>query len=71
MITDGGLERDLAALVVPQSGRLVATGNRYEPYQLIDPGGAVVAPVTAYFRDLLAAGRSELTVRSATRTPCR
>ncbi|MGH3195804.1 MAG: hypothetical protein ACRDNT_07695, partial [Streptosporangiaceae bacterium] len=36
----------------------------YEPYQLIDPGGAVVDPVTAYFRDLLAAGRSELTVRS-------
>jgi site-specific recombinase XerD len=64
MITEGGLERDLAALVVPQSGRLVVTGDRYEPYQLIDPGGAVVGPVTAYFRDLLAAGRSELTVRS-------
>jgi integrase len=64
MITDGGLDRDLAELVVPQSGRLVATGNRYEPYELIDPGGAVVGPVTACFRDLLAAGRSELTVRS-------
>ena len=64
MITEGGLGRDLAALVVPQSGRLVATGDRYEPYQLIDAGGAVVGPVTAYFRDLLAAGRSELTVRS-------
>ena len=64
MITEGGLESDLAALVVPQSGRLVATGDRYEPYQLIDPGGVVVGPVTAYFRDLLAAGRAELTVRS-------
>jgi site-specific recombinase XerD len=64
MITEGGLGRDLAAMVVPQSGRLVATGDRYEPYQLIDAGGAVVGPVTAYFRDLLAAGRSELTVRS-------
>ena len=64
MITEGGLDRDLAALVVPPSGRLVATGDRYEPYQLVDPGGAVVDPVTAYFRDLLAAGRSELTVRS-------
>ena len=64
MITKGGLDRDLAALVVPPLGRLVATGDRYEPYQLIDPGGAVVDPVTAYFRDLLAAGRSELTVRS-------
>ena len=31
MITEGGPERDLAALVVPQSGRLVATGDRYEP----------------------------------------
>ena len=64
MITKGGLDRDLAALVVPPLGPLVATGDRYEPYQLIDPGGAVVDPVTAYFRDLLAAGRSELTVRS-------
>jgi hypothetical protein len=27
----------LAALVVPRSGQLVATGNPYEPYQLIDP----------------------------------
>src|SRR5712692_7203960 len=64
MITEGGLDRDFAALVVPPSGRLVATGDRYEPYQLVDPGGAVVGPVSAYFRDLLAAGRSELTVRS-------
>src|SRR6266849_3644792 len=64
MITEGGLDRDFAALVVPPSGRLVATGDRYEPYQLVDPGGAVVGPVSAYFRDLLAAGRSELTIRS-------
>ncbi len=52
------------ALVVPLSGRLVATGNRYEPYQLLDPDGALVEAVTAYFRDLLAAGRAESTVRS-------
>ena len=64
MIAKGGLDRDLAALVVPRLGRLVATGDRYEPYRLVDPGGAVVEPVTAYFRDLLAAGRSESTVRS-------
>ena len=57
MIGDGDPERDLAALVVPQSGRLEATGNRYEPYRLIDPDGAVVQAVTDYFRDLLAAGR--------------
>src|SRR6266516_8049615 len=64
MIGDGDPERDLAALVVPQSGRLEATGNRYEPYRLIDPDGAVVQAVTDYFRDLLAAGRTESTLRS-------
>ena len=47
MIGDGDPERDLAALVVPQSGRLEATGNRYEPYRLVDPDGAVVQAVTA------------------------
>jgi site-specific recombinase XerD len=51
-------------LVVPQVGRLVATGDRYEPYRLVDADGAVVVAVTAYFRDLLAAGRAEATVRS-------
>jgi site-specific recombinase XerD len=60
----GEPERDLAALVVPAVGRLVSTGNRYEPFRLIDADGAVAEPVTAYFRDLLAAGRSEATVRS-------
>jgi site-specific recombinase XerD len=64
MIEDGEPERDLAALVVAQSGRLVATGNRYEPYRLLDPDGVLVEAVTAYFRDLLAAGRAESTVRS-------
>ena len=64
MIGDGDPERDLAALVVPQSGRLEATGNRYEPYRLIDPDGAVVQAVTDYFRDLLAAGGLKSTLRS-------
>ena len=56
--------RDLAALVVPAAGRLIATGDRYEPFRLAGPGGAAVEPVTAFFRDLLAAGCSEATVRS-------
>ena len=64
MIGDGDPERDLAALVVPRSGRLVATGNRYEPYRMVDPDGALVEAVTAYFRDLLAAGRAASTIRS-------
>jgi site-specific recombinase XerD len=64
MIGDDEPSRDLAALVVPQAGRLVGTGDRYEPYRLIDGDGVAVAAVTAYFRDLLAAGRAESTVRS-------
>jgi len=54
----------MAALVVPQAGRLIVTGDRYEPYRLVDADGAVVAAATAYFQDLLAAGRAEATVRS-------
>jgi len=64
MIGDDEPSRDLAALVVPQAGRLIATGDRYEPYRLVDADGAVVAAATTYFRDLLAAGRAESTVRS-------
>ncbi len=64
MIEEGDPGRDLAVLTVPQAGRLVATGNRYEPYQVVDPDGAVVDGAAQFFRDLLAAGRSESTVRS-------
>jgi site-specific recombinase XerD len=64
MIGDDEPSRDLAALVVPQAGRLVATGDRYEPYRLVDADGVAVAAVAAYFQDLLAAGRAESTVRS-------
>ncbi len=64
MIGNDDPSRDLSALVVPQAGRLIATGDRYEPYRLVDADGAVVTAATAYFRDLLAAGRAEATVRS-------
>jgi site-specific recombinase XerD len=57
-------EEDLAMLVVPAAGGLIATGDRYGPFRLAGPDGAAVGPVTAFFRDLLAAGRSEPTVRS-------
>jgi len=55
---------DLAGLVVPLAGGLVATGDRWEPYRLVDGDGAVVAAAGAYFGHLQAAGRAELTVRS-------
>ncbi len=64
MIRDGGSSRDLATLVVPLVGGITETGDRYEPYRLVDEDGAVVEGVTAFFRDLLAAGRAESTVRS-------
>lgn len=56
--------RDLAALVVPQAGRVVATGSVWEPYRLVDAEGLMVEPVAAYLRELQAAGRSEPTLRS-------
>ena len=63
MIGEAEPSRDLAALVVPRAW-LIATGDRYEPCRLVDADGVVVAAATAYFRDLLAAGRAEATVRS-------
>jgi hypothetical protein len=50
--------------VVPSSDRLVATGNRYEPYRQLDPHDEAVEAVTEHFRELLAAGRAESTLRS-------
>ncbi len=64
MTGDDEPSRDLAALVVSQDGRLAATGDRYEPYRLVGTDGAPVAAATVFFRDLLAAGRAESTVRS-------
>jgi hypothetical protein len=33
---------DLAMLVVPAAGELIATGDRYEPFRLAGPDGAAV-----------------------------
>jgi site-specific recombinase XerD len=54
----------MAGLSVPLVGSLVATSDEWEPFQLVDPGGAVVDGVSAFFRDLQAAGSSEATIRS-------
>lgn len=56
--------RDLAALIVPQAGRVVTTGDPWEPWRLVGADGVVVEPVGAYLRDLQAAGRSAATARS-------
>ena len=56
--------RDLARLVVPAAGSLQETGGQTDPYRLVDPAGAPVVAVAAYFRDLQAAGRSAATLRS-------
>ena len=56
--------RDLSRLVVSRAGRLVATGDAREPYRVIGPGGEIVEPVSVFLRDLLASGKSELTLRS-------
>lgn len=56
--------RDLSALDVPAVGSLAATDSKWEPYRLLDPAGGPVAAAASFFADLLAAGRSEATVRS-------
>jgi site-specific recombinase XerD len=61
---DGEGLRDLAQLAVPLAGALEETGDRWLPFRLTDPAGVAVEAVSAFFADLLAAGRSEATVRS-------
>jgi integrase len=57
-------ERDLGALAIPGIGCVMATEDPVEPYQLLDADGAVVAPVASFLRDLTAASRASLTLRS-------
>ena len=56
--------RDLSVLEVAAVGSLSATGSKWEPYRLLDPQGREVGAVAGFFGDLLAAGRSQATVRS-------
>lgn len=64
VIEDDEQARDLAGLVVPLPGALMETGDPWLPFRLLDPAGEPVEPVSAYFRDLQAAGRSAATMRS-------
>ena len=63
-VIEGDEPRDLAALVVPQAGRLEHAEDPWQPYRLCDPAGGVVAPVAAYLRELQARGRPETTLRA-------
>ena len=64
MINDGDGPRELSGLVVPLLGSLEATGDLFQPYQLVDAGGEVVAPAAAFFAELTACGRAVTTQRS-------
>jgi integrase len=64
VIEDEEQARDLAGLVVPLAGALMETGDPWLRFRLLDPAGEPVEPVSAYFRDLQAAGRSAATMRS-------
>lgn len=64
MIEEAGSTRDLAALVVPQWGRLDEAGDAFAPYRLLDDGGEVIEAVAVYFRELLASGRATTTLRA-------
>jgi hypothetical protein len=57
-------ERDVATLVVPRIGYVAAADDPLEPYRLLDADGGVVAPVASFLRELLAASRAPLTLRS-------
>ena len=56
--------RDLGAVVVSMAGAVAATEDPWEPFQLLDPHGAVVEPVRAFLADLQASGRPASTQRS-------
>ena len=59
-----GKFRDLAVLVVVLRGRVEATGDPWEPYQLLDPAGQPVGAVRSYLAHLQAAGCAGATQRS-------
>lgn len=63
-MTEEQANRELADLVVDRVGRLVGTGESMLPYVLLDSCGMVVKPVEDFFRELMASGRPEATLRS-------
>ena len=64
MVNEQDVPDDLALAVVPLVGRLVETAEAWEPYRLLDAAGVTVEPVSEFFRELQAMGRSPATARS-------
>jgi len=64
MFEDAEAPRDLANLIVLRRGSLVATGERQEPFRLVDGDGAAVTAAAEFFFDLQASGRPDSTIRS-------
>lgn len=63
-MVDSTVFRDLRSLVVPLVGSLGATGDPWQPFQLLDRNGEVADAVSDYLRDLSASGRPATTQRS-------
>lgn len=55
--------RVLTRLQVPLPGALVASGEPFDPFRLVDTSGANVGPASAYIAELPACGRSTKTFR--------
>jgi site-specific recombinase XerD len=64
VLDEGDDPTDLNQLAVPQVGSLEATEDPFLPYRLVDPAGASISAVTAYFAELAACGRPATTLRS-------
>ncbi|MEU7598859.1 hypothetical protein AB0B79_38525, partial [Streptomyces sp. NPDC039022] len=64
MLDHSGPGRDLRSFALPESGQMLATGDAWESYRLIDRHGLRVEPVAVYFKDLLAADTPATTLRS-------
>lgn len=56
--------RDPAPLSVPLAGAVVATGDPWRPYQVLDGVGRPVVAVSDFLDELQAAGRAATTLRS-------
>ncbi len=55
---------DLRDFVLPELGRLLETGDPWEPFRVLDPVGSPVEPTVLYLKELMARDSSPLTPRS-------